>query len=526
MMMAISVALMARGDSWLTAQTRRVIDGSRCTAFDNTTLFVPDSSGHYTAQYTRDFCYALSSTDSAIWDQGEATSAMNYTFSRQREDGCMPDKVTADNRTGYAPGPVDSPMTDHAWDNGAFAALMLADASAKWKSKDVFCELEPRARRALAFINVTSVGLVYNDLASPNCSYGFTDNIAKTGYLLFTSLLLHDASVQMSRWSQTFGCGDAAWYARRADAVAAALDATFYDEHSGLWLAATVDNRLPDIWGSLYVVALQLSTPDRRSRAMRILVGSKNTTSTPITCSCCDDQPARRGVFAFGQVRHLPSGCFWGRCIMGACPKRGTYQNGAFWATPLIYLARAAVAENGGEFVASAAEIVAEAVRFFREGLKGFMKPPAINEAINPSISYAGAVDYVASAANALRAVHLLNLEGTLGRSAADPAGRHTGAAMPSAPSATLLDAPPAELNWTNPHGGPLNDAGFDPLMRFAPPTSPPPPKPCTVSLGGLVRGSSSSPFSYSVHEGFLSAGGDLAVVNVTSVQEALLRPC
>ena len=182
--------------AWLTSQAQRVIKGSRCTAFNNVSLFTPDASGYYTAQYTRDFYYALSGTERTLWDRIEAINAMNYTFSRQRADGCMPDKVTADNRTGWAPGPVDQPMSDHAWDNGAFAALMLADATAKWKSKDVFCELEPRARRALAFINISRAGLVYNDPISPNCTYGFTDNIAKTGSLLFTSLLVQDASVQ------------------------------------------------------------------------------------------------------------------------------------------------------------------------------------------------------------------------------------------------------------------------------------------------------------------------------------------
>ena len=56
-------------------------------------------------------------------------------------------------------------------------------------------------------------------------------------------------------------------------------------------------------------------------------------------------------------------------------------------------------------------EQVREAVRFFEHGLSGFMQSPAINEAINPSVSYAGAADYVASATNVLRAVRLLQLD-------------------------------------------------------------------------------------------------------------------
>jgi hypothetical protein len=113
--------------TWLEDQARRVIRGSRSIAFDNTTLFTPDASGYYTTQYTRDFYYALSGTDAQFWDQREATRAARFTFDRQRADGAMPDKVAADGRVGWAPGAIDSPMSDHAWDNGAFAALMLSD---------------------------------------------------------------------------------------------------------------------------------------------------------------------------------------------------------------------------------------------------------------------------------------------------------------------------------------------------------------------------------------------------------------
>ncbi len=37
---------------------------------------------------------------------------------------------------------------------------------------------------------------------------------------------------------------------------------------TGMWLAADHDNAFPDVWGSLYLVALNLSTPQRRAGAM------------------------------------------------------------------------------------------------------------------------------------------------------------------------------------------------------------------------------------------------------------------
>ena len=76
-------------------------------------------------------------------------------------------------------------------------------------------------------------------------------------------------------------------------------------------------------------------------------------------------------------------------------------------ATPLTYLARAAKAEGTP---AAAATIVRQALEFFQDGLPGFLASPAINEAINPAANYSGAVDYVASATNALRAVRVLGI--------------------------------------------------------------------------------------------------------------------
>ena len=196
-----TAATRSQSIAWLESQTKRILSGSRSTAWNGVTLFTPDASGHYQAQYTRDFYYALAGTPASFWNASEAHAAVNYTFQRQRGDGCMPDKVAADNRTGYAPGAISSPMSDHAWDNGPFATLLLTELASKWSSAGVFCRLEPRAKRALEFLNISNEGLVFNDPTSPNCTYGFTDNIAKTGNLLFSSLLLYDAANRMAMMS-------------------------------------------------------------------------------------------------------------------------------------------------------------------------------------------------------------------------------------------------------------------------------------------------------------------------------------
>ena len=83
----------------------------------------------------------------------------------------------------------------------------------------------------------------------PNCTYGFTDGIVKTGELLFTSLLYVDASRQMAALAEAHGCGDGGRYRREAARVGASID-RMKDGNSSLWLAASHEGALPDVWGS------------------------------------------------------------------------------------------------------------------------------------------------------------------------------------------------------------------------------------------------------------------------------------
>ena len=129
------------------------------------------------------------------------------------------------------------------------------------------------------------------------------------------------------------GCGDAAAYEKQAREVAAGLD-QLYDADTGLWLAADDANALPDVWGSAYLVALNASTAARRARAVGYLVAQQAS------------------VFRWGQVRHLPTPLTWQKCF-GPCPGNGTYQNGAYWATPLHYVVQAALLTGHRAFATS-----------------------------------------------------------------------------------------------------------------------------------------------------------------------------
>jgi hypothetical protein len=130
----------------------------------------------------------------------------------------------------------------------------------------------------------------------PNCTYGFTDGVAKTGNLFFCSLLYVDASRQMAELSREYSCGKSAQYAKEAQDVGVAIDSVMKDPDGPLWLAATLDNSYPDVWGSAYMVALNLSTAPRRQAAMDELVAHKSK------------------YFQAGQVRSMPYPTLWTRC--------------------------------------------------------------------------------------------------------------------------------------------------------------------------------------------------------------------
>ena len=84
------------------------------------------------------------------------------------------------------------------------------------------------------------------------------------------------------------------------------------------------------MWGTLYLVGLKLGSASQREKAISTIVNA------PAPCGASTYSSS-------GQLRHLPFPMAWKRCF-GTCPELGTYQNGAFWATPLSYLTKAILA--------------------------------------------------------------------------------------------------------------------------------------------------------------------------------------
>ena len=302
-----------------TDASSRLLKGCRVVARDGTPLYTPDGKGHYAALWTRDFAYMIEGA-ADLFPPGEIEAGLRYLLRHVRHDGAAPDRVEADGTPRYAAGPASAPLGEPNLDNGPFLVI-ACDTYAKTlppeRAAALWCEWTPALCRALEYVPRSVRGLVNNDPEKPYSPYGFTDTVAKTGELLFESLLYWDACLRMS--SRDDGETRAA-LARWAKMIEDAAAATLWDEKLGAFVAATRDCRQIDLWGMAYAIYIDFPLGPRREKILTFLRDHYD-----------------RFVW-HGQVRHLLKGEYWQRMLTPVAPE--TYQNGAYWATAsgwLIY---------------------------------------------------------------------------------------------------------------------------------------------------------------------------------------------
>ena len=231
----------------------------------------------------------------------------------QREDGCIPDRVQADGLAVYSAGPVGAPLGDPPTDNSQFMVKLVADYVRATGDLDFFRAVAGKLVRAMDFSSRSRDGLVTIDPARPHSPYGFTDTIAKTGELLFSSLLYREASRKLATLFEK--AGDAARagdFGARAGSIERNLG-SLWDKKAGMFLAASVDCRQIDIWGNAYAVYAGFPLASKKKRILGFLARNYSR------------------IIYRGQVRHLPEPESWEKTLIPITP--GTYQNGAYWGT-------------------------------------------------------------------------------------------------------------------------------------------------------------------------------------------------
>ncbi len=235
----------------------------------------------------------------------------------------------------------------------------------------------PQLRSAMDYIPRSDRGLV---MISPDCQrspYGFTDTIAKTGELLFSSLLYWQACQEMVQLLLLCRL-DAGEYTSRADKIVANLD-VLWDPAAGAYRAATKTCAQVDIWGNAFAYACGFLD------AMHTQHGRKDAVLHFLHTRYADY------VFK-GQVRHLLNGNFWERTLIPVAP--GSYQNGAYWATA------------SGWVISALAQVDIELAFTMLKALVEDFQANGIHECVGEG--YAKLNHYVVSVTNPLGAVRLL----------------------------------------------------------------------------------------------------------------------
>ncbi len=309
--------LSAEKIQWMKEATLNQLKGCRVKGAGGTWIHTPDGVGNYKALWTRDSYYMVEYAGD-LMDPNEIKASIYYLLNGQREDGCIPDRVNAAGQPVYSPGPPGKPIADNALDNGPFMAMLVCSYVNQYQDEALFREVEQQLSRGLDHTTVKESGLVYNNPKNPQCVYGFTDIIKKTGNLLFSSLLYYKANLEMYQLCKKYECGNPAIYKRRYEYIRQSIN-KLWNEDYGMFWAADIDCKQIDIWGSAYAVEVGVTSEKQTKRITTYLVEHYDETVMK------------------GQIRHLTrSEGAWNN-LFKPC-EEGTYQNGAYWATPLAWM--------------------------------------------------------------------------------------------------------------------------------------------------------------------------------------------
>lgn len=305
---------LSQAVSWLEQEAHRIIRASRRVMQDGTAAFPPQVGLGYEAFWLRDYEYTLEGSVASYSDQ-DLTDACRLFVQSMRADGAGVDCVKFDGTPIYKPG-FGTMGANPVADGSQFTVGVAWHTWQHTKDAKLLGEiLDPLVRTMRAVPRNPDNGLVFIKPGPEwdRCPYGFTDTVRKEGNVLFCSLLYVQAGRQLADLLTAGGReAEAREWREEATRVTASIRRTFWDGDVGLFRAATVTCREPDIWGSAFAVYLGVA-----ERGQSLAIARYFKAHYP-------------EIVLHGQVRHLPGGVYWEQARA-----RDEYQNGAYWATPV-----------------------------------------------------------------------------------------------------------------------------------------------------------------------------------------------
>lgn len=300
---------------YLNNLSKLLIKGSRSKTNTGIYLYTPDGVSSYNALWLRDFSYMVEYAGEHIPEK-DIINCIHYAVSGRRDDGWMPDRIYGDGTAAYAAGECGSPIGQANLDNTPFLVFTIYSLSRRMSDETfgpLFREWEPFLNKGLKIIPLAENGLVYNSDENPHSPYGFTDTVAKTGYLFMESLLFWRACRFMYELCNKFDESEIDWYVKHIEKIENNIN-ILADPDSGIYFAASNSCRQLDIWGNAYM--LYIGFPCKQERTQIILKFLADNYD--------------RYIYK-GQVRHLLKEEYWERLLIKIKPEE--YQNGAYWAT-------------------------------------------------------------------------------------------------------------------------------------------------------------------------------------------------
>ncbi|MFH1942730.1 MAG: hypothetical protein ABIL68_11580 [bacterium] len=309
------------------------------------TLIRPGGRNCYPAFWIRDFTMSL---ECGLIPPEEIEHALLLTAHCQAQEdwltptgslvprGAIADHITLDSKPIYFPGTYEFEAQGQPWgyypslDDHFYFVEIAWHLAVAYGRKSIFQEvidgMSLLDRLALAFTVPTvkdGSELVWCEEKKRGVSFGFTDSIVHTGYLLFCSILRYRAAGQLADLYQICGLQQKAeQYRSLASKISRDIQTTFIHE-SGLLRASTGKSAQPDVWGSAFAV---YSGALGERNAMQV--------SRALSRALSD------GTIAWkGNIRHVPTDyefselSAWEQTVNSAFSKN-RYQNGAYWNTP------------------------------------------------------------------------------------------------------------------------------------------------------------------------------------------------
>ena len=299
---------------WLESHAKTTIRAAARRMPSGVNAFPPQVGCGYEAFWLRDYSYMLETCADAF-TPAELAAACRLFVKASDATGAGVDCVKFTGEPVYQPGygrMGSKPVADGSQFTVNVAYLTWKQSQDRQLLAEIMADLI-RTMNAVPLNPQTHLVHISTAPGEDRCAYGFTDSIAKRGDVFFCSLLYFQAAQRLAMMLDALGrTADARHWREVAAITRTHINQVFWDAGRGLYLAATLQCRQPDLWGSAFAVWLNVASPEQARRISGYFKAHYQ--------QICQN----------GQIRHLPGGEYWEN---ESCP-RDTYQNGAYWATP------------------------------------------------------------------------------------------------------------------------------------------------------------------------------------------------